>query len=96
MTYYCSKCANAQGLRPSAPSTDLLASQYQREKHKKHTIAGSSHPVQTVFDDPSEEYYQQTMLEGYGRGAVQVTSRGTDLPAGGGLDDSGVRPIGRV
>lgn len=79
MTYYCARCASENGLRPTAPSTNFLATQYQREKHGKHTTPASSHPVQSVFDDQSAEYYQGTMLEAYQRGAIEVTSRGTDI-----------------
>jgi hypothetical protein len=32
-----------------------------------------------VFDDPGEQYYQATMMEAYQRGAIEVTSRGTDV-----------------
>lgn len=49
MTYYCARCASQNGLRPEPPSTDFLATQYQREKHRKHTMPASSHPVQSVF-----------------------------------------------
>jgi hypothetical protein len=35
--------------------------------------------MQSVFDDPSEEYYQATVMEAYQRGAIEVTSRGTDV-----------------
>ena len=79
MTYYCPRCANEGNLRPAAPSTDFLATQYQRDKHQKHTVAASSHPLPSVFDDSSPEYYQATMREAYERGAIEVTSRGTDI-----------------
>ena len=79
MPYYCARCANQNGLRPGAPTSDFLATQYQRAKHQKHTNPASSHAVQSVFDDPGEEYYQKTMMEGYERGAIEVTSRGTDV-----------------
>ena len=61
------------------PTTDLLATEYQRQKHRKHTTPSSSHTVQSVFDDPSEEYYRQTIQEAYKLGAMEVTSRGTDI-----------------
>ncbi len=79
MTYYCAPCANQDDLRPASPSTDFLATQYQRDKHQKHATPASSHPIQSIFDDPSAEYYQDTMLEAYQRGAIEVTSRGTDV-----------------
>jgi hypothetical protein len=79
MTYYCARCASQGSLRPAPPTTDFLATQDQRTKHGKHTSAASSHAIQSVFDDPSEEYYQATMMEAYQRGAIEVTSRGTDI-----------------
>ena len=79
MTYFCARCASQRSLRPTPPTTDFLASQYQREKHDKHTTPGSSHAMQSIYDDPSEKYYQETMLEAYQRGAIEVTSRGTDI-----------------
>lgn len=79
MTYYCAHCATQAHLRPAPPSTDFLATQYQREKHQKHTTPASSHPIQSVFDNPTPDYYQATMLEAYLRGAIEVTSRGTDV-----------------
>ena len=79
MTYHCAKCTDAKGLRPSAPSTDFLLTSYQRDKHTKHTVPSSSHTVQSVFDDPSEAYYQQTLLQAYRYGALEATSRGTDI-----------------
>ena len=79
MTYYCARCASQSGIRPTPPSTDFLATQYQREKHQKHTIPASSHPIQSIFDNPSADYYQDTMLEAYQRGAIEVTPRGNDV-----------------
>lgn len=79
MTYYCARCASQRSLRPVAPTTDFLASQYQRVKHRKHTNPASSHAIQSLFDEPTEKYYQETMLEAYQRGAIEVTSRGTDV-----------------
>ncbi len=61
------------------PTTDFLATDYQRQKHQKHTVPSSSHPVQSVFDEPSQEYYLQTIQEAYHQGALDVTSRGTDI-----------------
>lgn len=79
MSFHCPRCASNLRWRPAPPSTDFLATQYQRDKHQKHTAPASSHMVQSVFDDPSPEYYQATMLEAYQRGAIEVTSRGTDI-----------------
>src|ERR1041384_23080 len=77
--YYCARCASQRGLRPAAPTTDFLASAYQRAKHLKHTNPASSHAIQSVFDEPSEKYYEATMIEAYQRGAIEVTPRGTDV-----------------
>jgi allophanate hydrolase subunit 2 len=79
MTYYCARCANQCGIRPAPPSTDFLATQYQREKHQKHTIPASSHRIQSIFDNQSPDYYRDTMLEAYKRGAIEVTSRVKDV-----------------
>ena len=79
MSFHCARCAADLGLRPAPPSTDFLASQYQREKHQKHIAPASSYAVQSVFDNPTPEYYQATMLEAYQRGAIEITSRGTDI-----------------
>jgi hypothetical protein len=79
MTFYCVQCTNNLGLRPVAPTTGFLASQYQHDKHVKHTIPNVSYPVQSLFDNSSLSYYQDTVLEGYEHGAIEVTSRGTDI-----------------
>ena len=50
-----------------------------RNKHRKHTAADSSHPVQSVFDEPFVEYYEATMQEAFEHGAMEVTSRGIDI-----------------
>src|SRR5438876_9390367 len=77
--YYCARCASQRALRPAAPTTDFLASAYQRAKHLKHTNPASSHAIQSVFDEPSEKYYEATMIEAYQRGAIEATPRGTDV-----------------
>ena len=76
---YCARCATLCGARPAAPTTDFLASAYQRDKHVKHTVAAPSHTAQSIFDNATPEYYQATLMEAYLRGAVQVSSKGTDL-----------------
>ena len=79
MSFYCARCARDLGHRPTAPSTNFLLTQYQRDKHQKHTTPGSTNAFVSVFDDGSEKYYQETIEEAYRRGAVEVTNRGTDV-----------------
>lgn len=79
VTFYCPRCVGEGGLTPAMPTTEFLATEYQRQKHRKHTVPSSSHRVQSVFDDPSKEYHVQTVQEAYQQGALEVTSRGTDI-----------------
>ena len=57
----------------------MLGSEYQRAKHKKHTLPSSSHPLQTVFDSNRTAYYDDCIRETYARGALEIDSRGTNL-----------------
>src|SRR5437660_12634857 len=79
MPYHCASCADKLGIRPVAPTSSFLASQFQRDKWIKHTVSSSSWPVQSVFDESDEEYYRATVIEAYEHGAVDINSRGTDL-----------------
>jgi hypothetical protein len=79
MPCYCAKCASNLGYRPARPTTDFLQTEFKKQKHTKHTVSSSSYPVQSVFDEPSEAYYVQTLDEAYQNGAIEVSSRGTDI-----------------
>lgn len=79
MTYHCATCTDKLGIRPIAPTDDFLGSHYQRSKKHKHTVSSATYPVQSVLDETSEDYYRATISEAYRYGAVEVTSRGTDI-----------------
>ncbi len=79
MTHYCANCANTLGLRPEPPTTDFLATQYQREKHLEHTVPDSSHGMKSVFDEGDMDYFTQTVQEAYKLGDLEVESRGTNI-----------------
>jgi hypothetical protein len=77
--FYCRACTDLLGYRPTVPTTDVLGSRYQRDKHAKHTSVSSEHTVQTVFDSSSTRYYDDCVREAYQMGAVELSDRGTNL-----------------
>ncbi len=77
--FYCAGCADALGKRPSWWATvDPLGTQYQRDKHQKHTSVSPVFPELSVFDSTSTPYYADCVRETLEKGAVQVGSRGTN------------------
>jgi len=77
--FYCAKCVDKLGLRPSITILDLLESTYQRDKHEKHIKPSSSYCVQTVFDNNSTQYYEECVREVFEHGALQIQNRGTSI-----------------
>lgn len=76
--FYCPKCADECGKRREWwKSVDPLDSEYQKDKHEKHTSASTSYEFQSVFDESKEEYYRQSVREALQNGAIEETQRGT-------------------
>jgi hypothetical protein len=76
---YCSACADALEVRPVQPTTDVLGTPYQLNKHAKHTSPSTFFPVQTVFDSSSTDYYADCISEAYQRGAVEFSPQGSNI-----------------
>ena len=77
--YFCPGCADQLGIRPTMTTFDPVGSSCQRENYEKHTIPSSSHPLQTVFDNTSTQYYEDCIREAIKRGIVQRETRGTNV-----------------
>ena len=51
----------------------------KQEKMSKTVVTSSSHPLQTVFDNTSTQYYEDCIQEAIKRGVVQRETRGTSV-----------------
>ena len=76
---YCASCADRLRIRPSVPTTDVLATPYQQRKHEKHTQPASSFPIQSVFDSTTTKYYRECIEEAFQKGAVELDGARTNL-----------------
>ena len=79
--YYCPRCTDTLGLRPPPPPLGVSTA-YREKKRAKHTaeFPSSSHPVQSVFDSRSTQYYDDCIQEGIARGFLEVDrSLGTQV-----------------
>src|SRR3954447_26579808 len=79
--YYCPRCTDTLGLRPPPPP-QRVSTRYQEKKLAKHTAAlpSSGHPVQSVFDSSSTQYYSDCIQEGVAHGFLEVDrSLGTQV-----------------
>ncbi len=93
---YCGACRLALGHSRSLQSGPLLQSDYQRQKHKKHTVVDPAEPLQSVFSDPSTSTIRIEVEKALSSGPMEVDDRGrvnflTLSVADGHRYESGVR-----
>jgi hypothetical protein len=71
---YCPRCARDLGLKSGIDTSNLLGSTYQQDKFAKHTgtAPATSHPVQSVFDSKTTQYYADCIIEAIENGAVEI------------------------
>ena len=74
--YYCPNCATMNGLKSGIDTSDVLGTSYQQGKHRKHTVPSTSHPVQSVFDSSSTQYYEDCIQEAIFKGFVEIDDHG--------------------
>jgi hypothetical protein len=75
-TYYCHQCAKQKGLIEDPPAGKKVRSQYQYDKHEKHTQIDSSYRLQSIFSDPSTFVYADYMVSTMMEGAVEIDDFG--------------------
>ena len=68
MTYYCFQCRATLGYSRDLPNGALLVTDYQRQKHEKHSVVSTSERLQSIFADPStsaiRRYVEDALLSG--------------------------------
>src|SRR5581483_4455446 len=68
ITYYCYPCRAMLGYSRDLPTGPLLAADYQRRKHDKHSVISTSEPLQSIFADASTSavrpYVEDALLRG--------------------------------
>lgn len=75
--FYCQNCADQLGKRRDWwKVADPLNTEYQEDKHEKHTSASTSHEFQSIFGESSEKSYRRSVREALQKGAIEETPRG--------------------
>lgn len=75
-TYYCHQCAKLKGLINDPPIGKKVRSQYQYDKHEKHTKIDSSYRLQSIFSDTSTSIYADYIVSAMTEGAVEIDDLG--------------------
>jgi hypothetical protein len=74
--YYCHMCASKQAwCKPTIPSS-LTGSTYQLGKFLKHTTGAGTFSVNSVFNDPSIETYENYLITTCNSGGYEVDDGG--------------------
>lgn len=75
-TYYCSRCRFELGYSRELPSVALLESNYQKDKHQKHTVLSTAERLQSIFADPSTSAIRRDLEEALLHGPMEVDDKG--------------------
>jgi hypothetical protein len=77
-SYYCTQCRISGSLiRPASPSS-LIDTPYQVDKFSKHTAHSASavYSINSVFDDPTYQTYQNYVMNAVASGFLEMDERG--------------------
>ena len=74
--YYCHECGKQKGLIEDPQPGKKVQSNYQYDKHQKHTVVDSSYPIQSIFSDPSTSTYADYIVNTILEGAVEIDELG--------------------
>ena len=74
--YYCHRCAKQLELINDPPTGKVVQTQYQYNKHRKHTVADSTQAIQSIFSDPSTSTYADHIVNTMLEGAVEIDDFG--------------------
>ncbi len=78
--HLCWQCAAKLGLADSVQTANLLDTSYQAAKFMKHTSPSwLTTGVNSLFDDPSTQAYQNYVINSAYSGSVERDSRGTNF-----------------
>jgi len=75
-TYCCHRCAKQLGLLNDPPTGKVVQTQYQYDKHRKHTIADSIYSIQSIFSDPTTSTYADHIVNTMFERAVEIDDFG--------------------
>jgi hypothetical protein len=74
--WFCNECARKAGVLPPPPATYLLASPYQRQKFKTHTVGDPAAPRNSVYNNPDPTAYEESVTHTVRDGALQIDDKG--------------------
>ena len=75
-TYYCTRCRFELGYSRELPSVALLESNYQKDKHQKHTVLSTAERLQSIFADPSTSAIRRDLEEALLHGPMEIDDKG--------------------
>jgi hypothetical protein len=75
-TYYCVACRVTLAYSPALPSGPLLQTDYQRQKHEKHTLVDPSKRLQSIFTNPSTASIRLEVEEALVSGPMEIDDEG--------------------
>ena len=74
-TYYCSRCRFETGVLARVAERRLARSNYQKDKHEKHTVLSTAERLQSIFADPSASATRRDLAEALLHGPMEIDEK---------------------